>query len=274
VDIDSGFEWKLISNAQFEDKIKFRWHENAVNLAIEVAEKDGSQPVETVGTAVRGGCSVAQGIFGVTDADAAGSVEGGGVGVTGDTCTSPGNAEPTYSTVDWSMLTIIPEVANDGDMFPLVDEDKVSEAIGFKEVDETAAAEATKEYAIPVISIDIQDDMRAAGLPVDDHDPSEPVWDRDRDNPDISVGTVYPSKHDMSVGTVYPSMHHFRLAVRMHAIVHEFELGTEKEPGLEGFAGPMGAHGLLELKHSMMLVSGYYCVLIFLSYIMICLSLY
>ena len=33
---------------------------------------------------------------------------------------------------------------------------------------------------------------------------------------------------DMAVGTVYPSMVEFRLAVRRHAIVEEFELGTEK----------------------------------------------
>ena len=45
----------------------------------------------------------------------------------------------------------------------------------------------------------------------------------DMDNPDMSVGTCYPSKTE------------FRLAVRQHAIVKEFEYDTEhsgKETGL------------------------------------------
>lgn len=242
VDIDSGAEWKLTSNAQFEDMIKSRWHENVVNLAVEVAEKDGSHPVETVGSVVRGGCSAAQATSGVIDADAAGSVEGGGAGgaggSTGDTCSSPDNAVPTYGNVDWSTLTIIAEAVNDGDMFALVDEDKVFETMGLKEADDRAAAEATKEYAIPVIPNDIQDDMRPAGLPVDDHDPSEPVWDWDRDNPDMSVGIVYPSMHD------------FRLAARMHAIVHEFELVTEKSDPtrFRGFCRANGCPWLIRVK--------------------------
>ncbi|RLM48430.1 hypothetical protein C2845_PMPSC055917 [Panicum miliaceum] len=161
VDIDSGSEWKLTSNAQFEDMIKSRWHENVVNPAVEVAEKDGSQPVETVGSAARGGCSVAQGTSGVTDADAAGSVEGGGVGVTGDTCTSPDNAEPTYGNVDWSTLTSIPEAANDGDMLALVDEDKVFDAMGFKEADERAAAQAKKKNSPSEITSTIIHEARA-----------------------------------------------------------------------------------------------------------------
>jgi len=33
---------------------------------------------------------------------------------------------------------------------------------------------------------------------------------------------------DMSVGTHYPCMSDLRLAVRHHAIVNKFELGTEK----------------------------------------------
>jgi hypothetical protein len=40
--------------------------------------------------------------------------------------------------------------------------------------------------------------------------------DWDRDNPEMSVGTIYPCVDD------------FRLAIGQHAIVTEFELGTEK----------------------------------------------
>ncbi|RLN09703.1 putative Mutator protein [Panicum miliaceum] len=56
------------------------------------------------------------------------------------------------------------EATNDGDIFALVDGDKVFEAMGFKEAGERATTEATKEYAIPVIPTDIQDDMRVVGL--------------------------------------------------------------------------------------------------------------
>jgi hypothetical protein len=56
--------------------------------------------------------------------------------------------------------------------------------------------------------------MNRAVLQVDDNDPAEPMLDWDRDNPDMSVGTIYPSMVD------------FRLVVRQHAIVTEFELAT------------------------------------------------
>jgi hypothetical protein len=58
--------------------------------------------------------------------------------------------------------------------------------------------------------------MDEAAIPVDDQEANEPLFFYDRDNP------------DMTVGTLYPSMPEFRLAVRQHAIMKEFELGTEK----------------------------------------------
>ena len=58
--------------------------------------------------------------------------------------------------------------------------------------------------------------MSEAGVHVDDNEATEPIMDWDRDNPDMAVDTIYPSMVD------------FRLAVRQHAIVEEFELGTEK----------------------------------------------
>jgi hypothetical protein len=59
---------------------------------------------------------------------------------------------------------------------------------------------------------------------VDDRDPTKPVYDWDRENPDMLVGTHYPSMDD------------FRLAVRHHSILNEFELGTEKS-NLDRFRG-------------------------------------
>ena len=57
--------------------------------------------------------------------------------------------------------------------------------------------------------------MSKAAVHIDDTVHEEPMHEWDRDNP------------DMSVGTLYPSMKEFRLAVRQHAIVQEFEYDTE-----------------------------------------------
>jgi hypothetical protein len=48
--------------------------------------------------------------------------------------------------------------------------------------------------------------MDEAGIFVDDNGPEEPILDWDRDNP------------DMSVGTMYQNMVEFRLALKQHAI--------------------------------------------------------
>jgi hypothetical protein len=48
-------------------------------------------------------------------------------------------------------------------------------------------------------------------------DPEEPILDWDRDNP------------DMSVGTMYPNMVEFRLALKQHAIFTEFELALKNQ---------------------------------------------
>jgi len=61
----------------------------------------------------------------------------------------------------------------------------------------------------------MQADMHEAAVNVDATIDAEPMYEWDRDN------------LDMSVGTCYPSMDEFRLAVRQHAIRKEFELDTE-----------------------------------------------
>jgi hypothetical protein len=68
---------------------------------------------------------------------------------------------------------------------------------------------------IPAISAEIQEDMNEAAINVDNTVDEEPLYEWDRDNP------------DMSVGTCYPSMKELRLAGRQHAIVKEFELDIE-----------------------------------------------
>ncbi|KAJ1266874.1 hypothetical protein BS78_07G013100, partial [Paspalum vaginatum] len=108
-----------------------------------------------------------------------------------DTCSSPN----TGDIIDWDALTIIPEGDLDGDATVLLDEDKLFEAMGFKAAYEKAA-EAMGEVPIPALPNEIQCDMREAAMPVDDIDAAEPSVDWDRDNPNISVGAVYPCMVD------------------------------------------------------------------------------
>jgi hypothetical protein len=62
---------------------------------------------------------------------------------------------------------------------------------------------------------EMQEEMDEAAVHVDDIADEEPLHEWDRDNP------------DMSVGTCYPSMDEFRLAVRQHAIKGQFEMHVE-----------------------------------------------
>lgn len=54
--------------------------------------------------------------------------------------------------------------------------------------------------------------MVEVDIPVDDTEATEPLYDWDRDNSNMSVGTHYPCMYD------------FRLAVQQYAIVNEFQL--------------------------------------------------
>jgi hypothetical protein len=116
--------------------------------------------------------------------------------------------------VDWANLTILPDGNDDGFAKAAVDEDKVYEAMGFKAADERTKEAAREAVPIPTMTPEMTRDMGEAVVPVDDNVPKEPVFEWDRDNPDMSVGVCYPSMDD------------FRLAMRQHAIVKEFELAT------------------------------------------------
>ena len=78
----------------------------------------------------------------------------------------------------------------------------------------------------------------------------------DRDNP------------DMSVGTLYPLMSQFRLAVKQHAIYSmslSWALRNLILKGLENFANQKDASGLLELELREITVLGYILLTIFCS---------
>jgi hypothetical protein len=115
--------------------------------------------------------------------------------------------------IDWGSLEITPLTANQiGVPMHVIDEDTMYEFLGLRAEDERAeqARAATAEKGKQI------DDEPADELLVDDHVPSEDSVLYDRENP------------PMEEGTIYASMPEFRAAVRHHAIMNQFELGTEK----------------------------------------------
>ena len=103
--------------------------------------------------------------------------------------------------VDWTTLTIIGQPDDDGLAKEVADEDKVYEAMGFKE-SEATIEEGRQEVPILAMLEEMQADMSEAAVNVDGIVDEELMHEWDRDNPDLSVGTCYPS------------MTEFRLAIR------------------------------------------------------------
>jgi hypothetical protein len=221
VDVDSEASWKIRKSEHFESMIKHRLNSGVAYVKVQVVSKAGYQNTNNWTN---------EGVSGVTNEGA------------GESCSSPAQSfqaqpeqqqqeqQPQPEYIDWSTLTILPEAEQDGEAYVLADEEMVYEAMGFKAADEAAAEAAQEEETIPNIPPDVQQQMDEAGIFVDDNDPEEPILDWDRDNP------------DMSVGTMYPNMVEFRLALKQHAIVTEFELGTEKSDTLR-FRGYCKAKG-------------------------------
>ena len=118
------------------------------------------------------------------------------------------------AAVDWSTLIILENPNDVGLATELVDEDHVFEAMGFKKAVEPEEG-VGQQVPIPAMTAEMQEDMNEAVVNVDDTVDEEPLYEWDRDNPDLSVGICYPSMADI------------RLAVKQHAIVKEFELETE-----------------------------------------------
>jgi hypothetical protein len=121
----------------------------------------------------------------------------------------------------------------------LVDEEQIYEAMGFTAAEEgIGASDGPTEIPVPVIPPELQKEMNAAAMDVDDNEASEPLFFYDRDI------------LDMSIGTLYPSMPEFRLAVKHHATVSEFELGTEKsdKKRFRGFCKSEGCQWVIRAR--------------------------
>ena len=145
------------------------------------------------------------------------TAEQSNVECTDDACSSPEHSKSDDVVINWSAYTIISNEELDGDATVLLDEEQIYEAMGLKAIDEgTTGGDGSKEIPVPEISPELQEEMDATAIPVNDNEATEPMFFYDRDNP------------DMSIGTLYPSMPKFRLAVKQHAIVKEFELSTER----------------------------------------------
>ena len=85
---------------------------------------------------------------------------------------------------------------------------------------------------------ELQREIGEAIIPINDREPTEHVYDWDRDCP------------NMSIGTHYPCMYNFRLAVRQHAIMNEFKLGIEKSntTRFRGFCSSAGCPWIIRAR--------------------------
>ena len=186
--------------------MKDRWAQGVAFLIVDVVSKHATSGNTS---------SSRKYASGVTTGEGSG-IPGNNAEGTGDACSSPSPSVPPDipEPVNWANLIIQQDESHDGDATAAANEDKVYEAMGFRAADEGAEQAAREAIPIPAMTAEIQQDMSEAAIPVDDNVSDEPVLDWDRDNPDLSVGISYPSMHDL------------RLAVKQHAIVKKFELGT------------------------------------------------
>ena len=140
------------------------------------------------------------------------------------------NASATSGAVEWSSLVI---EQNDDGFNVAMTEEHMFTFLGLRDEDETPM-EATKLNDTTVdgtsahgANIDVADEMgyehvdtEGAAIPVDDHVSEEENIDYDMDNP------------NMEEGSTFPSMEVFRVAVKQHAIMGEFDIGTlRSDPG-------------------------------------------
>lgn len=211
VEQDTGSMFRLRRDEHVQQMIKGRWNDRLAFIHIEVVSK--ATPVFGVndnldkdngdnGSAASG---VIPPVSGVTICNEA---EGEANGVI-----PPPTTELPLAAVDWTTLIIQENPDDDGTAKQLADEDMIYEAMGFKE-GEGIEEGAGQGVPIPTMSAQLRQDMNEAALVVDDTADEEPLYEWDRDNPDMSVGTCYPSIDEL------------RLAVKQHAIRREFELIT------------------------------------------------
>ena len=211
VDSDSESEWKVRRDEHFEQLIKNRWDDKVAMLVVDVVSKHAQSANASSSARCASGVTSAQ------DSAAPGNAQGSGapdnvegsvvpdnVEGSGDTCSSPPPSVPVEEAeeVDWAELTILAEPNEDREAKEVADEDKVYEAMGFKAADERVEEATRESVPVPTMTAKMQSDMVEAAIPVDDNVDEEPLFDWDRDNPDMSIGVCYPSMYD------------FRLAVR------------------------------------------------------------
>jgi hypothetical protein len=178
---------EVTSNDQFEEMIMCRMDEKVMHVSRDVVEKDAAGLNDVVSRANKGGSSTTAATSGVTNAGHAENAKG-----LGDTCSTSEEGKAEGNIVDWSTLTILPHEDCDGEANAVVIEDHIYEAFSFKAADEAAA----DEMPIPNIPAEVEAEMNEATIPITDDLQDEPVFTWDRDNPDMSVGTLYPCKND------------------------------------------------------------------------------
>ncbi|WVZ83224.1 hypothetical protein U9M48_030393 [Paspalum notatum var. saurae] len=180
VDTESGSEWRVRDNDQFQQMIQCRLDVRFMKLAVDVIEKEAyKKPVSTA-------CTISS--------SHAVSMVTGTVGDSGDCIGTVGlNVdEQTHfgGPVDWDSLVVVHDETNDGERNALVDEVAVYEAMGFAAFDNEAAEQAHQEYSIPCMSAEMDNDIREAAIPVDDDEVNEHVVDWDRENPEMVVQKI------------------------------------------------------------------------------------
>jgi hypothetical protein len=202
LDQQSGSEWKLRRDEHVHQMIKDRWDDRLAFVAVEVVRKDGDHDGST--------SSRARCVSGVTSGNEP-NAEANDLEGFGDICSSPSPpTEQLVAVVDWTTLIVQENPDDDGTAVQLVNEDQVYDAMGFKVSDPTPEG-----VPIPAMTRQMQQDMNEAAVNVDDTADEEPLYEWDRDNPDMSVGICYPNIEEL------------RLALRQHAIVKHFEFDIE-----------------------------------------------
>jgi len=209
VDQDTGSEWRLRRDEHVQQMVKDRWADRLAFLNVEVVNKNLCNDNDSSAASKGGRC-----VSGVTSGNEP-NTEPVDVEGFGDTCSTPTPPPEVPVAIDWTTLVIQEKPDDDGTATQLVDEEQIYEAMGFQQAEATQEQGGTEEVPIPAIPPEVQQEMNEAAVDVDDTADEEPLYEWDRNNPDMSVGICYPNIDEL------------RLAVRQHAIKKEFELQTE-----------------------------------------------
>ena len=152
--------------------IEARWDEKEMDVSCEVLDKDKVSSRENKDAAA-GNVPNKHSVHATSSVTA----EQGNVECTDDACSSPEHTKSDDVVIDWSAFTMLPEENLDRDATILVDEEQIYEAMGFKDVDEgIAGADGPPEIPVPEIPPEVEEEMEAAAIPVDDNEATEPLF--------------------------------------------------------------------------------------------------